>query len=291
MKTPLSSISCAALLSVALFSPSAVRADDPFVYLGQSIAKVLVLGSLASTADYDYAPGISLAGVFLRSGESQSLTVPMDASTGYMVIAAGDEDILDLDVAATTATGRTLAEDDDETALGVLNFTPGESGPVTIELKNYFSLRPGFCAMVVLRAVPQARLEVEELAEAMRSAIVGARLWSLTATRFATGGFCLFGGRLGPGEECVLPTFVLPPGRYVAVTGASEQVRDANLAVVREGTIGGPSARTVAFDNDPDRTPICAFEAESRASYRFRQSNVAGPSAHAGFVFTCLLER
>lgn len=290
MKTRLTYVSAAALVSVGILLPLPSRADDPFMYLGQSIAKVVLMGSLASAADFDYAPGISLAGVYLRPGESQSLALPMNAGTRYKVIAAGDEDILDLDVVATDATGRTLAKDDDETAVGVLNFTPDESGPVSIELKNYLSFRPGFCALVVLREVPQARLELEELIEAMRSAMVGARLCSLRGSRFATGSFCLFGGRLGPGEDGVLPSFTLSPGRYVAISGASQLVLDANLVVVREAVAGGAAARTVAFDNDPDRTPICTFEAEPGANYRFRQTNVAGPGARTGFVFTCLLE-
>lgn len=266
--------------------------DSAFPYLEQAMTRVASAARLMNLADFTHAPGNSLFGAFMASGDRRTLTTGVRAGRSYLVIAAGDEDVTDLDLAVRSSSGDLLVEDDDTSAVALVRFTAAESGRINLEMCNYRSDASSFCTMVILE---QGRdggdLTLIEFSEALQNALRLANTTGLLGnTRFVSGGFCVFGGRLAQGADSCVYDFVLPPGRYVAVSAGSDRVLDADLTVVAQHRSGAPEGRVVAEDDAVDSTPICMFRAARGTAYAVTQKNYATLGS-GGFLFTCLLEQ
>jgi hypothetical protein len=268
-----------------------VRAAGPFPYLAQALSRVAAAGEVAKLEHFDYAPGNSLLGTCLRPDQSQRLRTWLQAGQRYLVIGAGDEDVLSLNLEARTDTGLTLDSDLHDDPVAVLDFRVPQTGWVTLEIKNRRGPRAGFCAMVILRETSgREHFSLVALAQALRNSLSLARVAGLVSTRFAEGNFCVFGGRLNQGEDTSLYNFNLNPGHYVAVAVGSDGVKDVDLSIVRQYRHGDASGTTIASDTDAAPVALCGFQARSGEDYCIGHKNCQAQPGDEGFVFTCLLQ-
>src|SRR5262249_17440351 len=149
--------------------------------------------------------------------------------------------------------------DRDSSAVCVVPFTPLVSGRYTLRMKNYRSIAPGFCAMVLLRESSSGRGSLQELAEALRNALVLSRTAGLFSSQFADGNFCLFGGRLAPGQDTYLYNMHFEDGNYLLLSAGSAGVRDVDSAVLRQYRVDSEYGVNIAQDSSPDVVAVCKF--------------------------------
>jgi hypothetical protein len=107
----------------------------------------------------------------------------------------------------------------------------------------------------------------------------------LVSGRFATGAFCLFGGKLQKDADTSIYNTQLPPGQYALIGAGSDNVRDVDIFVLKQ-TGRDDYGVEVTKDTEVDNTPICTFTVRS-GYYRLKHKNY--DSTGPGFVFSVLL--
>lgn len=281
---------CGSLIAAASLWVHECQAN-PFEYLAQALSRVVATSTLLNLGNYDYIPGPSIHGLYLAGGQSQGLRLDFERGVHYVVIAAGDEDVEDLDLEARTAGRALVASDTDSDPTPIIEFTPDRSERMTLTLRNCDGSQDGFCAMVILREVGRGGFSLREVTEALGNVLQKARVAGLFSTRFAESTFCLFGGRLNQGAESSLFDVQTQPGSYVLLGAGSDNIVDADLTVVRQYRAEDPAGTVIAQDLERDNTPICAFAVTAENYYCLRYKNYASEDGGSGFVFCCLLQQ
>ncbi|MEK7729327.1 MAG: hypothetical protein AAB354_13015 [candidate division KSB1 bacterium] len=276
---------------LAAFAPKPAQAQNSiFDYLTQALSKVVAQATIMNLASYDYVSGNSLFGVYLSKGGSQGLNMHFEQGVSYVILGAGDNDILDLDLSLLSPSGTELLKDADEDATPILQFTPTYSGKRTVRITNYNSYRDGFCVMVILRQSNTGNFSLYQIAEALNNVIANSRVTSLFSSRFADGTFCLFGGRLSEGEDTYLYNTQPSSGEYALLAAGSNNVSDVDLTVIRQNGKDYTYGNEIAKDTASDNTPICSFTVHSGGYYLMKHKNYASYVNTPGFVFSVLLE-
>jgi hypothetical protein len=274
-----------ALVGCAAFLQQAKA--DPIEYLNQALTEVIAQASVLNLASYDYVPGNSMFGAFVKSSDSISLGMELTKGVNYMVLATADNDIADLDLSARTEYAM-LAVDNERDATPVLHFTSSVSGRVTLTMRNYDTRNNGFCVMVVLQESGNSGFSLSRIAEGLDNVTRTYRAASLFATSFAQNGFCLFGGKIFQGGDYGIYNMKLDQGNYILLSAGSENVRDIDSYVVLQSSPGETTGRTMVEDVANDATPICSFKTQSWNNYYLRHKNIG--SEGDGFVFSILLQ-
>ena len=144
---PILVLSCTVFLIFSTIASNKVWAQGSiFDYLEQALKRILASATVLNLVNYDYVSGNSLFGAYLEEGDYQSLGCNFEKNVNYFILAAGDNDILDLDLALLSS-GEVLLEDTETDANPILQFTPNYSGRMTIRMTNYQSTEAneGFC--------------------------------------------------------------------------------------------------------------------------------------------------
>jgi hypothetical protein len=278
-------------LLFSLRDGAAQNNSNPFDYLKQSLVKILLASAVLGNQlqNYDYVNGNCLYGAYLAKGEYQGLGTQFTAGEEYLIIGAGDEDIIDLDLAIVSANNTVIIKDDKRDALPILRYTPQTTGRRTIRLINFDAARSGFCAMIVLRKTDYGNLSFDQISEALDNVIAMAQLSGAlsTASGFAKNTFCLFGGRVASGNEMYLYNVGLNYGKYLFVGAGSDNISDVDIFVVEQYGQDNTSGQIVCKDTADDKTPFCSFRASSSSYYQLKYKNFS--SYRSGFIFTVLL--
>jgi hypothetical protein len=283
-------VSCIVFITFSIITFSKVRAQESiFDYLSQALTKIVASATIVNLANYDYVSGNCLYGVYLSEGESQSLIRHFEKGVDYYVLGAGDDDIIDMDLALLSTTGEVLIEDTDDDATPILQFTPNYSGKMTLKITNYNSTQDGFCVMVILRESYSGNFSLYQIGEALDNVIQNSQVAYLFSSRFARGTFCLFGGRLNERDGTYLYNMQPSPGRYALVGAGSDNISDVDLFVVRQRARGVTTGAEIAKDEETDNRPICTFTVYSGYHYLLRHKNYSSYRKLPGFVFSVLL--
>lgn len=275
--------------STMMFSEAGAQ-ESIFDYLTQALSKVVTEATIVNLANYDYVDGNSLFGVYLPQGDYHSLNMQFDGGVSYLVLGAGDDDIVDLDLALLSSDGRVLQEDADHDATPILRFTPTYSGKRTLKITNYESYRAGFCVMVILKESYTGNFSLNQLGEALGNVIRNSRITYLFSSNFARGTFCLFGGRLGKGQETYIYNTQPSPGQYAMVGAGSNNISDVDLFVVRQNGRDNTYGAEISKDTAIDNHPICSFTVYSGWNYLLKHKNYSSSGSSDGFVFSVLLQ-
>ncbi|MFX0200704.1 MAG: hypothetical protein ACFFCW_31680, partial [Candidatus Hodarchaeota archaeon] len=165
-------VSCIVFIVFSIITLSKVRAQQSiFDYLRQALTKIVASATIVNLANYDYVGGNCLFGAYLPEGESQSLSSHFEKGVDYYVLGAGDDDIIDLDLALLSTTGEVLQEDTDDDATPILQFMPNYSGNMTLKITNFSSVQDGFCVMVILKRSYSGNFSLYQIAEALDNVI------------------------------------------------------------------------------------------------------------------------
>ncbi|MFQ5648552.1 MAG: hypothetical protein ACE5IY_01300 [bacterium] len=284
-------VSLTVLITFAILIPGKVMAQASiFSYLEQALTKIITQSTIVNLANYDYVSGNCLFGVYLAKGSSHSLNMHFDKDVTYLVLAAGDDDIIDMDLALLSSAGTLLQKDTENDATPLLHFTPNYSGNMTLKISNYNSARAGFCVMVVLRQSSSGNFSMYEIAQALDNVIKNAQITYLFSSRFARGTFCLFGGRLSKGADTYLYNTQPPPGEYAMVGAGSNNLSDVDLFIVKQRQRDYISGTEIAKDTATDNHPLCTFTVYRDRYYLLKHKNYSSRGDSPGFVFSILLE-
>lgn len=268
--------------------PSISMAENAFDYMSQSLAKVVYISTLLNLADYNYDGGNSLFGYYLEEGTERGLYYHFNQSTTYLLIAAGDDDVSDLDIAITTEEGKELVSDRDASPGAYVEFHPPHSGKFLINLKNYASRRTSFCSYVVLTDTGSGKFSLDDLVEALQNALTIAQVRALIATQFPQNRMILFGGRYQEGQSNSVYDIGLEKGQYAFLGSGSNRISDVDITVVEQYRHQSLEGQQVCEDTEQDNTPICEFRADAGEEYALNLKNYA--SRGDGFVFGVLLQ-
>lgn len=279
------------VIILAMIMPRVAEAQESiFDYLTQALTKIVAQSAVLDLVDYDYDAGNCLYGVYLSKGGSQSLNAYFERNVSYVVLGAGDDDIIDLDLRLLSSSGTELIKDTRVNPIPILEFVPTSSGKMTLKITNYDSEEDGFCVMVVLRQSSSSSFSTTQLAQALDNVILNAQVAYLVSSRFATGTFCLFGGRLGQGKDTYLYNMRPTPGEYILVGAGSDNISDVDISVAQQTARNDPSGTIIAKDTAIDNHPFCAFTVYPNQYYLLRHKNYSSSGGSAGFVFSVLLQ-
>ena len=282
-------IGLTAAFGLAFASTAPCRAENPFARVAEALSRVVGMSEVMNLGDYDYEDGNSMFGVWLQKSQSHSLRSYFQKGQTYLILAAGDSTIADLDLTVETERHELVVKDTEPDPAAAVEFTAQQSGRLLLVLKNYESATPGFAVMVVLRKSGTGRFALDEIGEALGRALVLSRIASLANAEFATGNFCLFGGRLTKGGSTYIYNVRLPQGKYVLVSAGSANVNDVDAQVIVQHRTGDPAGTVVAKDDENAPVAVCPFEARADRDYRLEHRNYSTVTGGSGFVFSCLL--
>lgn len=199
-----------------------------------------------------YRGGFCLLGGWLRTGEELQYQLEFEGGKSYLIVAAGDADVKDLDLSVTD--GSTTVEDAEEDNTPWVHFSAESDVEVTITLKNFKgSSAPDFCALIILES-DGGGAKLDRLVQAANGLVevVGAvgGEWSTD-----TGNWCLVGGLFeSGGGDGIMRTF--SPGTYVLVGFGDSACKDLDASVTDEDD------NPVAKDEATDSTPVVPFQVE-----------------------------
>ncbi|GAK50609.1 hypothetical protein U14_01842 [Candidatus Moduliflexus flocculans] len=274
------------LAHIAVFPE--ICAANAFDYMGQSLAKVVYLSTILNLANYDYNPGNSLFGYYLDEGTEHGLYYEFSRNANYLILAAGDDDVSDLDISVMTKDGEEIVSDRDASPGAYVEFRPPYSGQFLINLKNYDSDGISFCSYVILKESGSGDFSLNDLVEALQNALTIAQVRALIATQFPRNRMILFGGRSQEGQSNSVYDIGLEKGQYVFLGSGSNRIRDVDITIAEQYRHQSPEGKHVCEDAENDNTPICEFHADSGEEYALNLKNYA--SRGDGFVFGVLLQ-
>lgn len=279
--------------------PARAEAID---YLIQALGKLVAGANEHDIADCDYDGAGCLYGFFLDDGMSNGVTRYFEQGREYIVLAVGDDDVVDLDLKLLpSGGGDALVEDIEVDAAPVMKFTVNEGGRYEIEVVNVDSNdEPSFCTVVVLvknaagspkkkkKAADAGNFNFQEVVEGLDRIVSAVQTRQMFSGSFPSNELILFGGRYDEGLSNSTYDYKLQAGSYIAMATGSSGVADVDLQVVEQVQRGDLEGRVVAEDIKDDSLPICNFSATGVDNYGLTVKNVT--SNGAGFVFAMLLQ-
>lgn len=285
------------VLSAVVFSgfASLCRAESgwtPGVYMAQAIDEMLVAARVIgdeTTLGYD-DNGVCLVGCHLHPGDVYELNRPFAEGVEVVLLAGGDTDARDIDLAILDKNGNVLAEDTTTDRMAALTFTAPGSGNYTVRLALYKANRDAFCTFAVMRRagfdVPVINLATAReafLRLCMGTAIQGAAIGKETAFLAKPNQGAVFASVLAGGESATIRNLDLGDAPSVILAAGDTQTNDIDLRLMDEPRTGE------WIDKDPDATPIVVATPSVQRSYTIEAIN-ADPSGRAAFVLFGVLQ-
>lgn len=261
----------------------------PFEYLAQSLDRITQMASVVNLADYDYRASGSLYGYFLDPGADNGLITEFQAGREYLILAAGDEDVIDLDLVITDVHNRKRVHGADVLgdATPVVSFVPPRTGRFEIRLYNHVAVRPGFCSFVILEKTGQGSFSLNEITEALTHVLVLSREFTdLYYSDLPRNNLILFGGRLSEGETQTTFDITLPTGLHTALASGSGRIHDVDVEVRQQYRANSKDGFIVGEDKDDMPIAVAPFPTRG-GNYSITIKNYE--SLGSGFVFAVLL--
>jgi len=271
--------------------PQHAIANDEFDRLNESVSTVVAAGALMNLVDYNFNSGNCLFGYSLDQGAEQSLTSYFYSNTDYVIIAAGESKVQDLDLKITDQDGMTtLFNDSDNSSVAVLTFRFSSSGRRKIVIKNYRSTGNSFCSFIVLAKTGTNNVNLTLVSESLTNSLIFGTLTSALVDnyRFPHNKMVAFGGIYGQGAWDGIYNIGLATGTYAFLSAGSDNVSDMDAKVIKQYASDNQNGTVVAIDEKSDRFGLCAFSAYSSESYYLQSKN--NTSNGNGFALNLLLK-
>lgn len=222
--------------SLALISASLApnRLDDSTKLL-EAMTTVMT-GSTSAIKDttLGYRDGISILGAYLDAGKSIAFSTSFEAGAKYVLVAGGDNNADDIDV-AITADGRTLAKDDSASATAVAGYQCTEDQDVRYVVTNSSRRRAMVCLTVLTdkggwgldeSLQDKFLINCKAVTQALQSYHLG---WAERRNSW-----CLYGGVVRPGAELSMYSVPIPTGGFAAVAFHDTKCNKTKLAFAAE---------------------------------------------------------
>ncbi len=138
-----------AFLFTVLFVPFVLSAQSDADYLKQALVNAFTKSELVNTLyDYQYRDGLASVGAFVKEDNSFTFNLYLSSSEDYVFVGGGDDDVKDIDIIVYDSDGDIVAQDNDDDANPLVNFSPSHSGVYSIKLKLISCDANGsFCVM------------------------------------------------------------------------------------------------------------------------------------------------
>lgn len=239
-----------------------------------------------------YTGGWCTFGAFLRSGQSISMTTQLDKDTGYVFVAAGDDNASDVDVEVQSESGVRLASDTDSDKAAVTGLIAERSGKYRVKTTMYRAKGDSFCVLVMLE-VGQKSLPAEALAQSMAKWVSGsAALYAVTrkhdgaalTLKHGDRDWVFFGAALEDGDSVTFSG--MSPGRGRAVLYACGDENATDIDAAAKDSDGD----TIAEDEDDDPTPIVQWSTSTGETYKVNVTLVS-TKAERSFVVASVFKR
>lgn len=270
--------------------PAAYSQETVFDYLEQAHNNLVAQSAAANTADYDcFTNGNCLFGVYLAKGSTHSVNAHFEKDVKYLVLGAGDDRVIDLDLSLFSSSGVPSLQDNDDNAIPVLQFTPDQTGEMRLNITNVDSLGDGFGVMLILEENFSGSFPLDQITEAFDNVVNTPRTGDVASSRFARDTFCLFGGRLREGEANFLYNARPEAGSYALFGAGSNNITDVDVFIYHQQRHNSTYGRLMARDAESDNRTLCSFAIESGHYYLFEHKNRTSQGNTPGFVVSVLL--
>ena len=271
--------------SFLAFSPASVRAQDEWVpgkFMIQAIGEMLDAADLLNRKmSYGYAEGVSMAGVLLQPKTEYALTRRFEQGVAYAIVAGGDEDVKDLDVEILAENGTVVMSDEREDRMGVIEWSPAETGDYDIRIKLFDAQRESFCAFAVLRkdgyrVKKQVAIDAagKFFSDCNQIVMAAAKNEATVGFIAAEGQAGLFGMVLPQGESMTISGIVPGAGTAVMLGRGHDDSIDIDMHVSRGGA-------EIGSDIEDDSYPRYVGEFQDGVSHEMKLSNVSDADGNA----------
>ncbi len=296
MSATATSVRCGLFCVVWGMGASALSAAEwpPGKYMTQALAEMMVLvRTVTDDTEFGYDSGICLVGVYMLPGQTHTFSASFIGGTEYAVIAGGDQDCTDIDLAVLDANGGVLDSDTRTERLAIARFTPAVNTDGTIQVRLEGARRDAFVTYAIMKTggydVPKENLiaagdrflgmanRASELAEQDR------QFARFLAERNQP---AVFGALLTSRNDWV-QVQSLTLGDYPCVMAAAgdTQVEDIDMLLM------DAAGNVLANDLDKDATPVIQFQPQRRERYTVRVQNAAEHDKATFIVFGVLQMR
>lgn len=192
---------------------------------------------------------VCILGARLDAGEEARFSYGLSAGERFIFAGAAAEGVVDLDLAVTDSSGRTLVRDAAVGASPIIEFAAPSSGTYDVVLSIPAGQQAGIGALAVLRqgapTFPEDRL-AEAVMWLLDAAQVSCDLAGGSAVLRGEGRWMLFGVILDEDETVLLPGFSTGGGAHTFIAAGDSRSSDIDLEVLDEH--GAELASDVASD-------------------------------------------
>lgn len=296
MSATATSLRCGLVCVMLGVGTSALPAAEwpPGKYMTQALAEMMVLvRTVTDDTEFGYDSGICLIGVYMLPGQTHTFSARFLAGTEYAVIAGGDEDCTDIDLAVLDANGRVLDSDDRTERLAIARFTPGVNTDGTIQVRLKGARRDAFVTYAIMKAggynVPKENLIAAGdrfLGMANRASELAQQDRQFARFLAERNQPAVFGAILTTRNDWV-QVQSLTLGDYPCVMAAAgdTQVEDIDMLLM------DAADNVLANDLEKDATPVIQFQPQRRERYTIRVQNSAENDKATFIVFGVLQMR
>jgi hypothetical protein len=256
-----------------LATAGSTRSVDPSDFAREALVNLLARSHMVVQADEDlsFDTGSCIYAGFVKRGKSVSIVKDLDEDKSYMFVAAGDDDVTDVDI-QVLRNGKVVAEDTMDDNEPYVKFTPSSSAEYTVKVILYEADADSFVGLCCLSDdgwdVPVSRLDsavnnILDSVDAVLNSQDGAFLQ-------ASNSWCIYGGVLESDSDWFsITNIVLNNPPYLIVGTSDNDDADVDLQLKRSGSI-------IASDTEDDNVPVVAVE--KSGTYEVKILNHGRPS-------------
>jgi serine/threonine protein kinase len=124
------------------------RTETVNKYLNDAVIRVTNVADKVNILNFGYESGISIFGGWVEHKKDLQFDITLQAGVEYLILAGGDGDALDVDLAILDASGTVVAKDEETNPDAVVPFTPKATGRFTIKMILFDSKDKAPCVCV-----------------------------------------------------------------------------------------------------------------------------------------------
>jgi hypothetical protein len=283
-------IAVLALSQLTLAQARAQWAEDR--YVEQSLMRCFESAErYVENERYGYASGVSLVGSFMAPGESFTFDMYFEGHRDLMIIAAGDDDAIDVDLRVHDPKGGLVAEDTAYDEEGLVEFSTGRAATYTVEVELYSADADSFVSFVLLDAdggyIPFHDLELamDNMLDMWRGGDVVAERDGIELNyNRSENQPCLFGALLQGDTQVSLTGLNFDSGEMMAFAGGDSDVEDIDLV------LNGDRGDELVADRLRDAHPVITHRTSSRRTYEVVLVNAAAAGTIPTFAIVSLVQ-
>lgn len=240
---------------------------------------------------YGYTAGVSVVGSFMAPSDRFTFNMYFEGGRDLMIISAGDQDAIDVDLRVRDFKGGLLDEDTSHDAHALVEFSTVRAATYSVEVELYSADADAFVSFVVLEAgggyVPFSDLELamHNMLDMWRGGV------DLAVEEGIVMNFnrranqpCLFGALLQGDQQVSLTNLSFDNGDMLAFATGDSDVQDLDLVVYDDRHFELQADRSVSA------VPVVSCRTSDRRWYEVELINAARAGTIPTFCLVSLVE-